>query len=706
MHVVCWCGGGAPVATVSEGDTTCAAPSREDAPLLSLLVSVWSCLERWPAAAFACRLLLGVRVASAAHPVDLSLLSTQLARLALTAGDAATVDIAVASAREAAAAASTQASTGALKPEAVPAPLNQGASLRHLVLARQGLSSLPVAVGSLSSLVVLDASHNTLTELPVALENLSSLQELLLACNDLSSVPLWLSNLPQLLVLNLQSNRLTEAPPAALRCPRLRNFRWGQQKPPLASSSPSLALPAASPPLARFSSASLAVLELEANGQSTLADLNPQNTVLTALLASFNQLNTVPAQLSRYGSSLKRLHLGGNDIASLAGALAPLTSLAGLMVEDNRLTALPEDIGCLTELRELSVYGNLLETLPDAIGRCASLTKLEANHNKLADLPTSMSTLGKLKSLYLQSNRLVGSIGALHAKVLKHLPLLNIGLGANLLELSTAFELPGVRLGLGWNVGSPPPSLQRALTDRFATVDHLFDPLCRGCRGDVLLVAFAAQGPGMQQWVAPCSATRAAGVALDALYLADPSNSYYLQDPSGGWGGIAHYAALIRAHTAHYTRVLMIGSSMGGTAALVHSSLAHRVLAFGPKVALEACHGSFLPIRPRKACSHAVQAAALGETGCSISVHVGSGNLEDLLQAARLRVSSACAQNAKAPSHRRCAIIEHDTFHHNIPMYLEREGLLVSLFKQECEELLRPPQVAAALSAWASPAEA
>jgi len=33
----------------------------------------------------------------------------------------------------------------------------------------------------------------------------------------------------------------------------------------------------------------------------------------------------------------------------------------------------------------------------------------------------------------------------------------------------------------------------------------------------------------MQQWAAPCSAVRAAGVALDALYLADPSNSYYLQ---------------------------------------------------------------------------------------------------------------------------------------------------------------------------------
>ena len=55
-----------------------------------------------------------------------------------------------------------------------------------------------------------------------------------------------------------------------------------------------------------------------------------------------------------------------------------------------------------------------------------------------------------------------------------------------------------------------------------------------GHRAELLLVAFAAQGAGMQQWVAPCAATRAAGMQLDALYVADPSNSYYLQDPSGG----------------------------------------------------------------------------------------------------------------------------------------------------------------------------
>ena len=195
------------------------------------------------------------------------------------------------------------------------------------------------------------------------------------------------------------------------------------------------------------------------------------------------------------------------------------------------------------------------------------------------------------------------------------LPLQNLALGCNRLDLAEAFDWPGVRLGLGWNAGAPPPPLHGLLTDRFATADHLFDPACRsGTRSEVrlgaaaahkawdgglqpralkdaspcpcaqaatpcismylqvLLVAFSAQGPGMQQWqaaaVAPCARAartplvgacvhpsgggrgggegggwraptfgaracsgrlRALGASIDALYLADPSNSYYLQ---------------------------------------------------------------------------------------------------------------------------------------------------------------------------------
>ena len=39
----------------------------------------------------------------------------------------------------------------------------------------------------------------------------------------------------------------------------------------------------------------------------------------------------------------------------------------------------------------------------------------------------------------------------------------------------------------------------------------------------------------------------------------------------------------------------MVGSSMGGCAALMHAHHANEVLAFGPRVDLERTHGSYVP---------------------------------------------------------------------------------------------------------------
>ena len=317
---------------------------------------------------------------------------------------------------------------------------------------------------------------------------------------------------------------------------------------------------------------------------------------LNQVLASFNALAAVPSQLMRHGGSLKKLHLGCNRItdASVAEVIPHLSRLQELCLEGNRLTALPDAIGGLGKLRELWVHGNALTSLPEALGRCASLTVLQAHHNLLRELPTALAAL-PMQGLYLQHNQLSG-LATLREAVLRHLPLQNLALGSNRFDLAEGFLLPECRVGLGWNLGVPPPSLP-ALTDWFACTDHVFEAACEGVRGDLLLLAFSAQGPGMQQWHAPCAAVRAAGVQLDTLYVADPSNSFYLQDPSGSWQGLAHYDALLRRHAAPYGRhrVLAIGSSMGATACLQHAGLAAHVLSFAPRIDLVLSHGTHRP---------------------------------------------------------------------------------------------------------------
>ena len=58
----------------------------------------------------------------------------------------------------------------------------------------------------------------------------------------------------------------------------------------------------------------------------------------------------------------------------------------------------------------------------------------------------------------------------------------------------------------------------------------------------------------------------------------------------------------------------------------------------------------------------------------SVAVHVGTGNLLDMQQAGLVRGMPGVE------------VAEHDTFHHNVPMHLEREGL----FKRELLTLLQP----------------
>jgi len=196
--------------------------------------------------------------------------------------------------------------------------------------------------------------------------------------------------------------------------------------------------------------------------------------------------------------------------------------------------------------------------------------------------------------------------------------------------------------------------------------------------GDLLLVAFSAQGPGMQQWHAPVAALRAAGLRVDALYLADPSNSFYLQDPSGGWDGLAHFGSLVSSYVERYQgRVLMVGSSMGATASLQHAALAARALSFAPRVDLALSHGAFIPAVARIACLTAIADAVASAAQGSVAVHVGMGNHVDMAQVDTIP--------KKASVH----VVAHETFHHNVPAYLEGMGELVPLLKAEALRALK-----------------
>jgi acyl-CoA synthetase (AMP-forming)/AMP-acid ligase II/Leucine-rich repeat (LRR) protein len=550
------------------------------------------------------------------------------------------------------------------------------------------LDRLPPAISAAKLLRSLDVSGNHIPWLPHSVASLRELRDLNVSGNDLADLPLSLAEMPNLHVLSMQGNCFARLPAVVYSCKKLRSFKWGAQRTPdarvMARHRESSISTNASQGTERgvgapaLCSTMLAVLELEVNGQPELPQLNTANTVLTSLLASFNRLGSAPTQLSAFAGCLKKLHLGCNEIPCVASLLTTLTRLVELTLEGNRLSSLPAAIGGLKRLKELWVHGNQISRLPDELGKCASLTVLQCHHNLLAELPDAMRQLSKLQGLYMQSN-LLSDLPGLRARVLDHLPLQNLGLGNNRLDIAHAFERPGCRVGLAWNAGCPPPSLSGRLSMWFAAVDHVFEPACAGVRGQLLLVAFSAQGPGMQQWLAPVASARSVGMQLDALYVADPSNSYYLQDPSGGWDGVSYYGALVRHHAAHYKAVLLLGSSMGASACLHHCDLASRAIAFAPRVDLSASHGAYIPKRAREAGLQRTMSALtnLHARGGVCTVHAGRTNYVDTAQVAHV---------AHMPS---VAVEAWPTFHHNVPAFLEREGRLVPLIKRELVALLR-----------------
>jgi len=74
----------------------------------------------------------------------------------------------------------------------------------------------------------------------------------------------------------------------------------------------------------------------------------------------------------------------------------------------------------------------------------------------------------------------------------------------------------------------------------------------------------------------------------DQLYLADPQQSYYLNEPTQKWDGFDYHQKLLRDVVKRYKTVVFIGNCLGGTGAILFAHLADVVIAFNPLIDLNA----------------------------------------------------------------------------------------------------------------------
>ncbi|KAF2644940.1 L domain-like protein [Massarina eburnea CBS 473.64] len=261
----------------------------------------------------------------------------------------------------------------------------QFGAIQNFDLHGNVLRELPVGLRQLTQLTKLNLSRNKLS--PDALEivcQITTLRDLKLAENALEgSFPPSLENLSQLEILELQGNKLTSLPPEIRELSHLRILN--------VSDNCLRGLPAD-----LFTSAPITELLATKNNfigaffnidtAPHLQNLQLANNSLTSLCESDTIL--LPA--------LKYLDLSGNRLSALPD-MSSWTSLATLLMGNNKLNMLPEGFLSLKALRAADFTANDLNKLDEKIALMEGLDNLTLAANPLRERKFLSMTTADIK---------------------------------------------------------------------------------------------------------------------------------------------------------------------------------------------------------------------------------------------------------------------------------------------------------------------
>lgn len=443
---------------------------------------------------------------------------------------------------------------------------------RSVVVAAAMNMQVMVKLSVAASSGKLDLSDCGLTEVPPEVCNLKSLEELSLAGNQLRQLPDCIGNLVHLEKLQLSGNYLESLPNSLCSLTALQGF-W-------AHGNLLTALPEDFGNLEKLRTISLAgnrlgSLPKSISGLTRLQDLGLQG----------NELTEAPAELGAL-SALRKLTLNGNQLREIAPQIGHLTNLQELHLQGNDLTELPSEMCNLTALQTLSVADNHLQSLPAGMAAMLSLNQLWAYGNHLQDLPSDLLDLPAIKNMWLEGNPLhqQSLVPMLRRLASQHPPdLREIGLDADQvhgIEPRLVEAAQKVRIGAVCGHGIGYFKLHYGQRENSGLAEDQ-------TQGERLLVVAFASAPGLPNWGGLLKKVydgmaEPAHQCFDTLYVVDPSRSWY----HGGDERFDDYYDRLQKVTQTYKRVLMLGDSMGATAALLFSPLATAVQVFSPQVDL------------------------------------------------------------------------------------------------------------------------
>ncbi|CAF4948956.1 unnamed protein product [Rotaria sp. Silwood1] len=206
---------------------------------------------------------------------------------------------------------------------------------------------------------------------------------------------------------------------------------------------------------------------------------------------------------------------------------------------------------------------------------------------------------------------------------------------------------------------------------------------------------------------------------FDVLFLTDPAQCFYLQDPNYQWQGLTYYRNLVEIYSTLYKHVILIGASLGGSMVCMCADLATISIAFNPILDPTLLGlpwrimGAYCPSRQAQVIREQIRMnmekieRKILNHNCVLHIHWSQLSIADQRQAHRIIDDEKEKKKNSTQIHCLTSVLDFDInnqymnsligvhiwFHrsarHALAMHLKRTGQLISLLKRHLDIILQ-----------------
>ena len=256
-------------------------------------------------------------------------------------------------------------------------------STAHVFQANNSIKRIPRFLKRMDSLTEINLNYNQIKLNKSAVKRLKNIKLILLAGNGLESLPENIGELTGARRFNLSKNQLSELPPSFSKLDSLKSVIFYENQ-------------FQHFPLEVTGLESLTDLDLYYNNINKIPVEIAHLQNLEKLYLSFNNIQVLPDAM-RSMKKLKRLYIHHNELVIIPNWITEIDSLEVLDVGYNKIIDFP-DISEMPNLYEVDIQDNAIGEIPWKLARKKNLKLLFLKNNLFLEEESNLSELKKLQT--------------------------------------------------------------------------------------------------------------------------------------------------------------------------------------------------------------------------------------------------------------------------------------------------------------------